>query len=84
MSVSLPDVTGLLTSVGIIVTGLASWRNGQRINTVHDAVDVVHKAVNSTAMDQNQRTDQLTAALTDANIDVPERPPPPTTPPDGT
>jgi hypothetical protein len=38
-------------------------------------IDEVHDAVNSTAQDQNARTDQLTASLTAAGVEVPERPP---------
>lgn len=65
---ALDDVTQIITSIGVIVAVLNTWRNGQRLDTVH-------KAVNSTAMEQNARTDQLTAALTDASVEVPPRPP---------
>jgi hypothetical protein len=65
MSVS--DLIQLITALGVLLTALGGLRNGQKIKEVHHAV-------NSTAMAQNARTDQLTASLTEAGVEVPARP----------
>lgn len=61
------DIAQLLAAGGAFISAVVGLHNARKLTTVH-------KAVNSTAMAQNQRTDQLTAALTDANVAVPARP----------
>jgi hypothetical protein len=65
MSVS--ELIQLITALGVLLTALGGLRNGRKIKEVHNAV-------NPTEMAQNARTDQLTATLTQAGIDVPARP----------
>lgn len=66
---SISDIVQLLTAIAALIGALGSLMNGGSIRRIH-------KAVNSTAQKQNRRTDQLTAALTDADIPVPPRDPP--------
>lgn len=76
---SIADLTQLITAIGVLLGIILTYLNSRKINTVHEAV-------NSTADAQNARVDQLTSALSEANVDVPPRPhhptpaPPTTTP----
>jgi hypothetical protein len=72
---SVNDVVQLITAVGVLITALTGLHNGRKIGAVTDHVETVHKAVNSTAQEQNARVEQLAGALNDANLQVPERPP---------
>jgi predicted methyltransferase len=62
-------IAGIVSTAGVII----GWRNSHGLRQTKSEVRKVHRAVNSTAMKQNQRTDQLTAALTEAGIPVPAR-----------
>lgn len=68
----------LQTATGLAAFGAAfiGYRNAHKITRVRTEIDKVHKAVNSTAQDQNRRVDQLTDALTTSSVDVPTRPQP--------
>lgn len=66
----LTDLAQIITGIGVIATSTFGYLNHRRLG------DVKH-AVNSTAQEQNVRTDQLTAALTEASVAVPVRRDPP-------
>ena len=76
MSVDANNIVQAITAVAALGAASLGARNAKRINGVHKDVTTVHEAVNNTAQKQNRRTDQLTAALTAANVPVPPRDPP--------
>lgn len=76
MSVDANNIVQAITAVAALGAAALGARNARHINNVGTHVDQVHEAVNNTAQKQNRRTDQLTAALTDAGVPVPPRDPP--------
>lgn len=58
----------IIAIIGAVFSGLASLRNGKKIDTVQTTVNGhTERAIS--------RNEQLTAALTDANVAVPPSPP---------
>jgi hypothetical protein len=61
------DITTIIAAVLALVTAVIGLLNNKRIGTVHSLVNTQHD-------DLVTRGDQLTKALTDANIAVPDKP----------
>lgn len=61
----------IIAIIGAVFSGLQSLKTGRK-------VDDVHTVVNGTTTRALARNEQLTAALTEANVTVPVSPAPPT------
>jgi hypothetical protein len=82
---STADITGLITAIGAVATAITalvgvikglkqSKQNGAGITENGDGIAQVHDLVNARSDRQDQRIDQLTGTLTEADVAVPARP----------
>jgi hypothetical protein len=68
------DITTIVAAVLALITAVVSVWNNNRIKTANGKIDTVHTLVNKQHDDLVNRTDQLSSALTAANVAVPDKP----------
>lgn len=73
MSVDLYGVAAVITAAS---AGFATLRTGRKVDTTSKKVDVVQDTVNGSALVKERRIEQLTDALTTAEVAVPMHQPP--------